>query len=98
MGFIKLNNQLTLSSKHKFLIIVFSAILIELLLIIFDIFNGDGSMPLYMFIYFEVFILFSLAFFILKTRQRRDEEKSLHLFNIPIFIIITGIIFRITLI
>jgi hypothetical protein len=55
-------------------------------------------MPLYMFIYFEVFILFSLAFFILKIRPRRDEEKSLPLINIPIFIIITGIIFRITLI
>jgi alpha-1,6-mannosyltransferase len=89
---------LILSSKNKFLIISFSAVLIELLLIIFDLFNGSGNMPLYMFIYFEVFILFSLAFFILKTRQPRDEEQSLLINNIPIFIIITGIIFRITLI
>jgi alpha-1,6-mannosyltransferase len=55
-------------------------------------------MPLYMFIYFEVFILFSLSFFILKTKKPRNEEQSFPVYNISIFIIITGIIFRITLI
>jgi alpha-1,6-mannosyltransferase len=93
-----LTNQLKLSSKHKFLIIAFSAVLIELLLIFFDIFNGDGSMPLYMFIYFEVFLIFSLAFFVIKTKKTSDEEKFTPLINISVLIIITGIIFRITVI
>jgi alpha-1,6-mannosyltransferase len=55
-------------------------------------------MPLYMFIYFEVFIIFSLACFVLKTKQPRHDGQSLPLLNIPLFIIITGVIFRITLI
>jgi alpha-1,6-mannosyltransferase len=89
---------LTLPSKHKFVIIIFSAFLIELLLILFDIFNGVGSIPLYMFIYFEVFLLFSLAFFIVKTKQPHNDEQFFPQVSIPIFIIITGIIFRITVI
>jgi len=90
---------LTLPSKHKFVIIIFSAFLIELLLILFDIFNGGGgSISLYMFIYFEVFLLFSVVFFVVKTGQPHNDERFFPGFSIPMFIIITGIIFRITVI
>jgi hypothetical protein len=51
-----------------------------------------------MFIYFEVFLIFSLAFFVIKTKKTSDEEKFTPLINISAFIIITGIIFRITVI
>ena len=75
-----------------------SGFLIELLLIYFDFFNGDGNIPLYMFVYFEVFLLFSLVFFVLKTKQPHNDEQFFPRFSIPVFIIITGIIFRITVI
>jgi len=55
-------------------------------------------MPLYMFIYFEIFLIFSLAFFVVKTKRSRDDERFTPPINIPAFIIITGIIFRITVI
>jgi alpha-1,6-mannosyltransferase len=93
-----LNNNLTLSSKYKFLILSFSALLIELLLIFFNLFNGNGNIPLYMFTYFEIFLIFSLSFFVIKTKQTRDDSHFLPRVNIPLFIIIAGIIFRITLI
>ena len=51
-----------------------------------------------MFIYFEVFLLFSLAFFVLKTKQPLEDIKYTPPVSIPLFIIIMGIIFRITLI
>jgi alpha-1,6-mannosyltransferase len=54
-------------------------------------------MPLYIFIYFEIFLLFSLAFFIIKTKQSAEEGQFIPPINIPLFIVITGIIFRITL-
>jgi alpha-1,6-mannosyltransferase len=88
---------LTLSSRHKFFIIVFSAFLIELLLILFNIFNCNGNIPLYMFIYFETFLLFSLAFFIIKTIPSQNDLNFRLPISFPVFIIITGLIFRITL-
>ena len=51
-----------------------------------------------MFIYFEVFLLFSLVFFIIKTRQPHNDKQFFPKISIPMFIIITGIIFRITVI
>lgn len=51
-----------------------------------------------MFIYFEIFLLFSLVFFIVKTKQPHNDEQFLPRISIPMFIIITGIIFRITVI
>lgn len=78
--------------------IVFSAFLIELLLILFNLFNNSGNIPLYIFIYFEVFLLFSLAFYVLKTLPPISDEHKILRFSLPVFIIITGILFRITVI
>jgi alpha-1,6-mannosyltransferase len=69
-----------------------------MLLIFFNIFNNDGNIPLYIFIYFEVFLLFSLTFFIIKTQQPIDSEIRILNFTLPVFIIITGVLFRITVI
>jgi alpha-1,6-mannosyltransferase len=89
---------LTPSPKLSFLIIICSAFLIELLLILFNIFNSGGNIPLYMFTYFEVFLLLSLAFYIIKTHQLCDDKLRIFQVSLPVFIIITGILFRITVI
>ena len=51
-----------------------------------------------MFTYFEVFLVFSLAFYVIKTKQSHEIKQFNPRINIPVFIIIAGIIFRITLI
>ena len=84
--------------KNKILLITGIAVIIELLLVLFDIFNGEGNIPFYMFIYFQVFLLCGLAFFIVKSKQPKDDKPFLPQFSIPILIIMTGIIFRVTLI
>ncbi len=53
--------------KSKLRIIIISGILIELFFLSFVFLNGNsGSIPLYMFVYFETFIVLSFAFFALK--------------------------------
>ena len=54
-------------------------------------------MPLYLFIYIEIFLLFSLTFFIIKDHLFQDDQKIFRV-SLPVFIIITGILFRITVI
>jgi len=51
-----------------------------------------------MFTYFEVFLLFSLAFYIVKTRHSPIDDQLIFNVSLPVFIIIAGLIFRITLI
>ena len=88
---------MTISSKQKFLILIISASLIELLLICFDIFNGKRSIPLYIFIYFELFLLFSISFLAIKAKQPPEDKQFSSNISIPLFIIVSGIIFRLTL-
>jgi hypothetical protein len=88
---------LTISFKNKFLLITVSAVLIELLLIIFNIYNGGGNMPFYIFIYFEVFFLFAVGLYIIKSKQPKEETQFTPPVSLPVLIIITGIIFRTTL-
>lgn len=60
-------------NKNKSLALLFGyGLLTELSYILFVMFNVDRNIPLYMFIYFETFILFFLAYFII----RRDEVES----------------------
>jgi len=69
--------------KNKILLITGIAVIIELLLVLFDIFNGEGNIPFYMFIYFQVFLLCGLAFFIVKSKQPKDDKPFLPQFSIP---------------
>ena len=55
-------------------------------------------MPFFMFIYFQVFLLCGLTFIIVKSKQPKDDKPYFPPFSIPALIIVSGIIFRITLI
>jgi len=76
----------TITSKNKFLNIAGIAVIIEVLLILFDLFNGEGNIPFFMFVFFQVFLLCGLAFLVVKDKQPK------------VLIIVAGIFFRITLI
>jgi len=88
----------TISLKNKFLLITVTAVVIELLLVLFDLINSNGNIPFFIFIYSQVFILCGLAFLVIKSKQPKDDKPFLPRISIPKLIIIAGIIFRITLI
>lgn len=100
-----------LSNRTSFLLIILAAILTEILYIFFDLNNGTGDIGLYMFIYFETFILFLFGFFLIKnsnpsfnkniyfiTRIFSGSTAESSGFTLPLIIIVFGILFRITLI
>lgn len=79
--------------KNHFAVFILTGIISELFYFAFLIFNNQ-SIPLYMFTYFESFILFLFAyFFIRKVKFSKSQEAK-----IPIFIIAFAIVFRLTLI
>lgn len=96
--------------KNKFnLLFFFTAALIAIFLIQFVILNTGGNIPLYIFVYLEIFLLFFLgAYLIAKKVIKFSLPVTLtgnlsRLFKIegdlsvPLFIILTGILFRIIL-
>jgi alpha-1,6-mannosyltransferase len=96
--------------KNKFnLLFIASAVLIELFLLLFTILNLDGNIPLFMFIYFQFFLLFLLAFYLVKKDliefhlPRGVNAVLMKLLNInkdlsvPLIIILFALVFRITL-
>jgi alpha-1,6-mannosyltransferase len=65
--------------RKTFLLLLVSGILIEIFLLIFLFLNGSGNIPLYMFIYFECFLVFFFAYYVIKKNEKQDkinEEKS----------------------
>ena len=88
--------------------------LYEVLLLIFLLMNFQGNIPLYMFVYFESFLLFFLGWYIIRQyephafgeslRQSKiseyfyGEKGKYYLLKIPLFILLSGIIFRLTII
>ena len=92
---------LSLNNRKGFILITAAAILSEALYIFFAGTNGTGDTGLYMFIYFEVFIVFLFAFYLIKNS---DPEGGITLpflnriftktnsesakFNIPVLIIL----------
>lgn len=85
--------------------------LTEAIYIFFEINNGTGDTGLYMFIYFEVFIIFFFALYLIKisspagdvslsflTRVFTKDASESSGFTVPVLIILFGILFRITLI
>ncbi len=88
-----------------------AGILTEALYIFFTGNNRTGDIGLYMFIYFEVFIIFLFTFYVIKNSAPGDNKSPSFLtglftknksesfkFNLPVIIILFGILFRITLI
>lgn len=105
MHLLKLNN------RKSFLLLISAAFLTEAIYILFNIYNGAGDIALYMFIYFEVFIIFFFTLYIIKisspagdkglsflTRVFTKDPSESSGFTVPVLIILFGILFRITLI
>lgn len=82
--------------KSHFGLLFLIGLISELFYLAFLVMNKDRDIPLYMFIYFESFILFFFAYFIL---QKKLHEESVEEDNrkILFLIIAFGIIFRFTL-
>lgn len=105
MHLFKLNN------RESFLLLITAGILIEAFYIFFDLNNGGGNAGLYMFIYFEAFIIFLFGFYLIKISTPEagrislfiskvffKEEPVAQKIAVPVIIILFGILFRITLI
>ena len=107
MQFLKSNN------RKSFLILIAAGILLEILYLFFLLKNGKGDTGLFMFIYFETFVIFFFAFYLIKNSVQQNEnnsklstflakvfaknEKEKPDIKIPLIIILFGILFRITL-
>jgi hypothetical protein len=66
------------NKKRKIQLIVLAlGILMELMYLAFTLFNPDsGSIPLYMIIYFEAFIVFFFSFYVAKKFLTKDESDE----------------------
>lgn len=76
--------------KDKVLIfLIVSGLITELFYIVFVVFSTDRNIPLYMFIYFESFILFFFAYFLLfkikNDLDKKDISKSDIILNQNVF-------------
>ncbi len=112
-----------LNGRIAAVLLTASGIILELMFILFAL-NGGGekSIPVYMLIYFETFLVFFFAYFLVKYSERHklfhharndpeQQSKLLRLavpllniktgkaaeFKLPLLIILSGIIFRLTL-
>lgn len=96
--------------KNKFnLLFYFTAFLIAVFLIQFVLLNTGGNIPLYIFVYFEIFLLFFLGVYLIGKNVIKFRLPSSFTENfsrlvkiegdlsVPLFIILTGILFRIIL-
>ncbi|MFO7447870.1 MAG: glycosyltransferase 87 family protein [Ignavibacteriaceae bacterium] len=104
---------MTITPSKKITLIISLGIFTEIFYLLFVFVNGDGNIPAYMFIYFEAFILFFAAWFVIKKADSKsdvhfvskfikkifktDDHASARL-SFPILIILAGILFRVTLI
>lgn len=101
-----------LSASRSLKIIIILSLLTEVLYLVYIALNGAGNIPLYMLIYFEAFLFFIAAWFVIRRTKDQITVKPLNkltgfLFGkntnkldltLPLLIVIFGIIFRITLI
>ncbi len=96
--------------KNKFnLLFFFTGLLFGIFLIQFTYLNKDGNIPLYIFIYFETFLLYLLAVYLIwkNVVSFSLPEKFTSLISkllkikdnlsLPLVIILTGIVFRLIL-
>lgn len=112
MSAFSFRNNIT--EKKIFVFLILAAILTEVFYLILA-FNSEGkeSIPLYMFVYFEAFLIFFFSWLIIKRVSFNEKSNSeiLKLFSkiisinsteqsklkLPLFIIVTGLLFRLTL-
>ncbi len=103
--------SLKLNSRKSLLLLLTAGIFLEALYIFFVLNNGNGDIGLYMFIYFETFIIFFFGYYIIKhtdpgagviwpplQRIIRGTGQRQTDYNFPALIILFGILFRATLI
>ena len=83
--------------KNQFGLLLICGLLSELFYIAFLVLNKDRNIPLYMFIYFESFILFFLAYYLIRKKQFADSSDEKSNRKILFLIIAFGMIFRLTL-
>ena len=83
--------------KSHFGLLFIIGLISELFYLAFLVMNKDRDIPLYMFIYFESFILFFFAYFILQ-KKLHEESVEEHNRKILFLIFAFGMIFRLTLI
>jgi len=112
MPVFSLRNNIT--EKKIFIFLSIGAILTEIFYLILATNSvGKESIPLYMFVYFETFIIFFFAWVIIKrfSSNQGTNKKILKIFSrvisinssdsfklkLPLFIIATGLLFRLTL-
>ena len=84
--------------KSHFGLLFLIGLISELFYLAFLVLNKDRDIPLYMFIYFESFILFFLAYFIIQRKQFADSSDEKNNRKILFLIVAFGMIFRLTLI
>ncbi len=102
---------LKLNNRKSFLLLIAAALFTEVLYISFVLNNVGGDIGLYMFIYFEVFIFFFFALYLIKisdpvskkpltllTKIFSGNESEAAKYSVPVIIILFGVLFRITLI
>ena len=105
MHFFKLN------SRKSLWLLIAAGVLIEAFYIFFMVNNGAGDAGLYMFVYFETFVIFLFGYYIIKksrpsagktpsfiTGLFTNSKSGETNFTIPVIIILFGILFRATLI
>ena len=105
--------------KNKTTVIYFAGILTEIFYLLFVFLNSNRNVPLYMFIYFEAFVVFLITLYIIQKKyleinKPKTGEKFLNVLSvfarfisysdedlsklkIPFFILLFGILFRLTL-
>ncbi len=93
------------------MLLITAGFFLEALYVFFLLNNGGGDIGLYMFIYFEAFIIFFFGYYIVKngapdsgvtmpfiSRLLSDRDSDRTNFSLPLIIIFFGILFRLTLI
>ncbi len=105
--------------KNKITVVYLAGALTEILYLLFVFLNSGKNVPFYMFIYFEVFIVFLLTFYIIQKKYLEInnavkslrlqkilyrfgriisfEDKNISKLKLPFFILLFGILFRLTL-
>lgn len=80
--------------KNQIGLLFLIGLISELFYVTFLVLNAERDIPLYMFVYFESFVLFFFAYFLIQNKRPNDEHNSKIVFLIVGF----GILFRMTLI
>lgn len=84
--------------KNSFNLLFLTGLVSELFYLAFLLLDEERNIPLYMFVYFESFILFFLAYYLITKKLSADFSNDKSDRKILFLIITFGMIFRLTLI